>query len=720
MTDADLPRRLLATFVGELEEQIREMNAALLRLESAPGDAEALRTLFRSAHTVKGAARVAGVPAVERACDHLETLLAVVRSGERHLQDSDFALLFAAADALEESAGRIRAARPLEDGPLAALLPRLADAAGVEPDRVPPRGGTPDPGAAFPPAAVPPAAAPPRAAGGGAAAPIPADDTVRVAADKLDALLAVAGELRVLAGRAAVRAPLWDRLEDALRMRLFREAGANGGGLASLIRELDTLIAGGREDARVLGRVADDLSAGVRATRIRPFADIAEPLPRAVRDIAAASGKRIACRVEGRDVEADRLLVDALREPLLHLVRNAADHGIEPPAERAARGKPEQGTVSVSARLTAGRFIVEVSDDGAGVDEAALRAELRHRGRPAPASRDELTEALVAGGLSTRREAGEFSGRGVGLDVVRTAVERVGGSIDVSWRPGEGTTVRLDTPPSPAALRALLVAVGAHVFALPLGQVRRVLRVRADAVRTVEGRPTLPTDDGALPLLHLAAALGPPLAAGRVADLAPAVVLAAGGRDAVFLVDALLGDEEIFVRPLAHDAGVHMAGGGALLPSGRLALLLNPASLVQTAAGGRAGLEATAPPRAARILVVDDSITTRVLEQGVLESAGYRVATEPDGRAAWERLATESFDLVVADIEMPRMDGIELTRRIRGDASLAELPVILVTALGGEEDRRRGLDAGADAYIAKSSFDQATLLETVRQLLDTP
>jgi two-component system, chemotaxis family, sensor kinase CheA len=710
MTDGDFSRRLLATFIGELEERTRDMNAALLRLESAPGDADALRTLFRAAHTVKGAARVAGVPAVERACDHLETLLAGVRSGERRLHGADFALLFATADALEAAAHSLREARPLEDGPLATLLPRLAEAAGAEPDTAP----APDPasgrGVALPSAS----------AAGGAPPPIPAADTVRVAAEKLDALLAVAGELRVLAGRATARAPLWDRLEDALRMRLVRTRGANGDGLSALIRELDTLVAAGREDARLLARVADDLSAGVRATRVRPFAEIAEALPRAVRDVAAASGKRIVCRVEGRDVEADRLLVDALREPLLHLVRNAADHGIEPPAERAARGKPEQGTVSIRARLTGGRFVVEVDDDGAGVDEEALRGELRQQGRPAPASRDELTAVLLAGGLSTRSEAGEFSGRGVGLDVVRAAVERVGGSMEVSWRAGEGTTVRLDTPPSPAALRALLVRVGAHVFALPIGQVRRVLRVGPEAVRTVEGRPVLPTDDGALPLLHLAAALGPPLAPGPLADLSPALVVSAGGREAVFLVDELLGDEEIFVRPLAHEDGIHMAGGGALLPSGRLALLLNPASLVHAAAGARAALSATPPPPAARILVVDDSITTRALEQGVLEAAGYRVATEPDGRAAWERLATETFDLVVADIDMPRMGGLELTRRVRADAALAELPVILVTALGGEEDRRRGLEAGADAYITKSSFDQATLLETVRQLLGGP
>jgi two-component system, chemotaxis family, sensor kinase CheA len=510
-----------------------------------------------------------------------------------------------------------------------------------------------------------------------------------VQADRLDALLSAVGELMIATGRIMGRHGRQD------------------------------------EDARRLDQATDTMADLVNELRLRPFADACEALPRAVRDVAAAGGKQVQLEIDGQDVEADRIVVDALREPLLHLVRNAVDHGIEDAAERQRRGKPPTGTVRVAAALEAGRLSVTVSDDGSGLDEDAVRQALRERGRAAPAGPRELAAALLHGGFSTRREASAISGRGVGLDIVRAAVERIGGTVDLRWQPGAGTQFTLDCPPTPASIRALLVRVGPHTLAIPTVHVDRLRRVPSDELRSAEGRTVLPTGDGPVPVHALAALLGPPFEARPLAGAATVVLASAANRRAALVVDEVLDEDEIVVRPLdTARAAVPLAAGAAILPSGHVALVLAMGALLVAAvqAGTTIAPEvAGAPERPRRrVLVADDSITTRTLEQSVLEAAGYDVVTAVDGEDAWSRLDGEGADLVVADVEMPRMDGFALCRRIRASSRFAELPIVLVTGLESAADRARGLEAGADAYIVKSSFDQATLLDVVQQLTGEP
>ncbi|HSJ23668.1 MAG TPA: response regulator [Longimicrobiales bacterium] len=720
MSQDDLTARLRATFIDELDEQVRELNNALLRLEQQPGDAEAVRVLFRAAHTVKGAARVAGVPLVEHACHALESVFAAVRDRQRSLDDTDFALCFAVADALADAGGRLRQDVSLDDSPLATLLPRLLEAAQEPPagEAAAPssrRGAAPaadrtsaGPGGEDPPRWEPGPVGSTEAgdeavadadAGGttpaGEATDAPADvrpasraadEQVRVRADRLDDLLDAVGELIIATGRS--------------------------------------LAVHGRddEDARRLDAATSLISDVVHSLRLRPFGDICEALPRAVRDVAAAGGKEVALEISGEDVEADRMVMDALREPLLHLVRNAVDHGIETPTEREQQGKPRVGRIAVGAELAGGRLVVTVSDDGGGLDEEALKRSLQASGRRVPERRRELAEELLLGGITTRTEATSFSGRGVGIDLVRTAVERIGGAIDVRWQRGAGTTFRLECPPTPATLRALLFRMGPHTMAIPTTHVERLVRVRPGDVHQSEGRSLITHDGGAVPIHHLAALLGPPLEARDLDETRTAVLVSAGPRRAALVIDEAVAEEEIVVRPLeVNDDDVPHASGAAVLASGQVALLVSVAPLL--AAAGRAGT-GIAPGGASRrrtpqrrILVADDSITTRTLEQSVLESAGFAVTTAVNGEDAWQRLEADGADLLVADVEMPRMDGIALCRRIRASSRFAELPIVLVTGLGSAEDRARGLEAGADAYIVKSSFDQATLLETVQQLI---
>ncbi|HEX6307197.1 MAG TPA: response regulator [Longimicrobiales bacterium] len=688
MSSDDLTSRLRDTFVQELEEHVRQLNRGLLALEQKPGDEELIRSLFRSAHTIKGAARVADEPLVEDACHSMESIFAAVRGAREPLSGSDFALLFATCDALEEAAGRLRSGESLRGSALAALLPRLTALAGAAPPARAPTPPAPAPSAPAPPAPDP-AAPPVRAPSRTTPASTPeseAAELVRVRAGRLDELLSAVGELIIATGRIVERAGRGD------------------------------------ESARRLDQATDAVAEVVHRLRLRPFGDICESLPRAVRDAAAAEGKEVELRIDGADVEADRVVIDALRDPLLHLVRNAVAHGVESPDARERAGKPRQGLVRVAAELAGGRLHVIVSDDGAGLDEAAIRRKLRERREPEPRTREGLADALLRGGFTTRHEATGISGRGVGLDIVRAALENIGGAVGVEWSEGQGTTFRLECPPTPAVLRAVLVRLGAYLFALPTAHVERLRRVRMADLRSASGGTILPDQDGPIRILSLARLLGPPLEARPLDDTALVAIVRVGTRRAAFVVDEVVAEDEIVMRPLAAEPGaVPHAAGAAILPSGRVAVVLGAPSLLAAGLRTGAGLTPAAPVERERhrlrVLVADDSITTRTLEQSVLEAAGYEVVTAVNGEEAWEALDREGADALVADVEMPRMDGFALCRRVRSSERFRELPIVLVTGRESPEDRTRGLEAGADAYLVKSSFDQADLLGTLDQLI---
>lgn len=713
MSSEDLNRRLRATFVNELQDQVRLLNEGLLALEQDRTDPEALRTVFRAAHTVKGSARVIGLEPIESLCHALETRFAAAREGEAELTPGDFSLLFAVVDGLGESARQLRrGGEPDEDRLFDLRLALLGEAPPPDRSAAPPTRPPPTPASTDEPE-------PPEPSGRAGPAPAAPEERVRVEADRLEELLDAANELILVCGRIQSQQAKWRDIAERLSRAPSSLMDPRANGVASEVIRQARL---GRRNSRELNRITDEISTTVRELRMRRFGDICEGLPRAVRDIAAASGKEVRLELSGEEVRADRLVLDALREPLVQLSRNAVRHGIEPPEERERAGKTREGVLRIEAAITGGRFLVTVADDGSGIDTAALRERLQGRGQPQPADDRGLVPILLAGGVSTSQRADEISGRGVGLDIVRSALERVGGTVDIEWEPGEGTEFRLECPPSPATIRALLVCVGDHVIALPTLQIDRLVRVAASDVRVAEGRSMVAVDDRPIPLLSLGAALGPPFSPGALAGVGVAAVVSAGQKRAALLVDELLEEREIVVRPLDELRRARSKLiGGSLLPSGRVALVVAGSGLldgVDTATSvvpvGPAEREA---PRRSRVLVADDSITTRTLEQSVLEAAGYDVTTAVDGEDAWSRLRDESFDAVVSDIEMPRLDGFGLCERLRTSRRHAELPVILVTGRESEEDRARGLEAGADAYIQKSSFDQETLLSVLRELI---
>ena len=584
---------------------------------------------------------------------------------------------------------------------------------------------------------------------------------VRVPAEKLDALLAHSGELLVARRRVEARSEElaalrefvgrwraeWRAVEKPLRSltggdagggpaargaapplsrraaEAFRHAGDN---LGRLDRDLDRLATALAADDRQLDRAAALLDEEVRRVRMLPFAEACQGLERAARDVAHACGKQVEVVVEGGDVELDRSILEGLKDPLLHLVRNAVDHGLEPPDGRAEAGKPACGRVTVSAALRGAQVEVVVADDGRGIDLEALRAQARRRGLAEPADGGDLFRLIFLPGFSTAPTVTNISGRGVGLDVVKARLEDLHGAIDLTSEPGLGTRFTLAVPLTLTTLRALLVAAGGQVFAFATTNVVKLVRVGPGDFRPVQGREVLTLGGAPLPVASLAETLGLPEREPAEADARrPGLVVAAGERRMAFLVDELLAEQEVVVKGLgARIRRVRHASGATILPTGRVALVLNAAHLVRSALGrapavARAGVAAGPEARGARrrLLVVDDSVTTRTLEKSMLEAAGYEVATAVDGEAAWQLLQEQGVDLLISDVDMPRMDGFALTEAVRRSARLSGLPVILLTSLASERDRARGVEVGADAYIVKGAFDQKDLIETIEQLL---
>ncbi|MEO6528248.1 MAG: response regulator [Gemmatimonadaceae bacterium] len=732
MADDELIARLRSIFGEELGEQVQELNEHLLALEREPGGAAPLGGVFRVMHTLKGAARAAGVLQIESLCHLLESDLARARDAATPLGGAAIALLFEAADALADARERLASGTSLDSGPIDVVLehargrgdvaPRPSGAARAIP-LAPTPAPTPTPTLAQTPApAITPvsnAVQPP------AAAEVSRDELVRVGLHHVDAISNAAGEVSSLATVLGERADDLGNLRQRVRAQRERPEHRDDGSLAEIDREITRLLRRAGDDARTLSSISGRLTGTARRLRQRSLRELTETLPRVVRDVARDVGKLAQLIVSGEQVEADRIVVEALREPLLQLVRNAVDHGLETGAERLAAGKPEQGTIGISVTLRGDRLRVAIEDDGRGLDLTAIRRALAQRGRAVPADRAALQHAIFDEGLSTRTTTTTLSGRGVGLGIVRVAVERVGGTVEVSSVAGKSTTFVLEVPLSIATLRAVTVVVDGALFAIPSAFVSRVDRIQARRIARVDGRAMLTTGGAPVPVTTLAALLGPPFAEPAVDDSLQIVTVELGGRQLALVVDDLRDERELVLRPLEHggDAATAMTVGTALLGDGDVVLVLGVAVLL--------GDDSPRPtlampsqdrfdPGSRRVLVVDDSMTSRTLEQSVLAAAGYDVVTAVDGLEGWRVIERDDIALVISDVEMPHLDGIGLCERIRASERTASLPVILVTSLDQPEQRARGLEAGADAYVTKSGFDQDILLDTVRRLLGAP
>jgi len=559
--------------------------------------------------------------------------------------------------------------------------------------------------------------------------------SIRIDAARLDAVSGDVDQLVVGVSRRERRSRDLQRHERSLKetLRLLTQGvaearlpdGARPRALDDGLERLRSLgvelAQGAREGRRESDRerlLAHGLRSTLQALRMVPAEAALAALPPTVRELAAQLGKQVALRLVGGEVRLDRRVLDELKAPLLHLVRNALDHGIEAPADRRAAGKPEQALLEVRVEPRGDRVRLVVRDDGAGLSPERVRAAAVQRGVIGAEEAGRLPDAEAVRlaflpGVSTARTVTAVSGRGVGLDVVAEVVRRLGGSVDVTFEAGRGSAFVLDVPVAVAATTGLLFRAGGGAGLIPADAVERVLLVETKDLVSCAGQVSLSVEGEAVPYLGLAqvlgAADGPPGGGTSVA-----LLVAAGGKRAALAVDEVLGDAAIIVTPLGRRLATapHVAGA-AVLEDGRVVAVLNPAQLVGRV---RRAPAAGAVPRA-RIVVADDSLSTRAATKTLLEVAGYRVVPAADGEEALALARQWGCDLVVSDVQMPRLDGLELTRRLRADQRLAQVPVILVTSLGSPEDRAAGLEAGASGYLVKRDLLRGRLLELVRQLL---
>ncbi|RME50649.1 MAG: hybrid sensor histidine kinase/response regulator, partial [Caldilineae bacterium] len=597
--------------------------------------------------------------------------------------------------------------------------------------------------------------------------------SVRVATAKLDALFLQAEEMLAvkltLAQRAAELRDLlknlelehkdWEKLQKILPpLRRAIAAGSPDAPISlthrqladllhfldlshtrqtALTNALETLTRHLGHDQQSLGSKVDTLLDDMKQVLMLPFGQLLRIFPRMVRDMARAQNKEVELVIQGEEVEIDRRILEGLKDPLIHLVRNSVDHGLEPPDERQQAGKPRRGTVTLAvSQQSASKIELLVADDGGGIDVERVKAAAVREGHLTPSEAEALSEAdalalIFRSAVSTSPIVTELSGRGLGLAIVRERIEAMGGRVFVSTARHIGTTFQIILPVTLSTFRGILVACGGRQFVIPTLNVERVLRFRRSQLKRVENRDTLTVNGDVLSVVSLAGVLGlPPAPNGdRPAEFVPALILSGGGRRIVFTVDAIIREQEVLVKGLGRQlARVRNIAGATILGDGQAVPILHPADLLKSAVEvtttttpSYAGAPESAPETAERppasILVVEDSITSRTLLTNVLEAAGYRVKTAVDGVDAYTTLKTEPFDLIVSDIQMPRMDGFELTAKVRADPQLGHLPVVLVTSLSAPEDRERGIEVGADAYIMKSSFDQANLLEIVKRLI---
>ncbi|WP_114953454.1 hybrid sensor histidine kinase/response regulator [Sphingosinicella terrae] len=672
---SDLRAELLAAFEAELADHLGAIRAGLAEADAGRG--LDLRDVSRRAHSLKGAARAVEQPRTESLAHEMEALLLAVEAGERDLDEGAVEELRRLADAIEDSAGGGEAAAPAEAAAAAPAGQVRIQGAHVE----------------------------------------------RLAHTLHDLVSQVQEGASIAEGLEALQSELASLSGLAERVRAHDLARR----LARSLGDVERLR---REQARQLGnldRAAAELERDAEHILLLPLSTLLEGYERMVRDLASSQGKSAILVVEEAAGEADRRVLHALREPILHLLRNAVSHGIEPPSVRIRAGKPDQGRVTLAARLERGQLTIVVGDDGAGLDHRRIEARARAEGligRDDPRPSPEAIEALLfEQGFSTAASVDEVSGRGIGLSVVAEAVRRLHGNVAFVGDAGGGAAIRLTVPAAVTRQTLLLVEAGGETFGLPAGAVAQVLRLGADQIERSEGGEWLPLEGGAAPVQSLAALLG--LAPGASDDPThPALVLRVGPRRIVLVVDALHEVGSIVVGdPTAIAAPVPLVYGTALVDDAVVLVLSPDALMTRTgrAPGGSALVRPDAAERKARqtILVVDDSITTRTLEKSILEAQGYAVRISVDGLAAleWLRGGIEPVDLVVADVEMPRMDGFALLTAIRNDPALKAIPVVMMTSRNSPDDIERGLELGADAYVTKQAFDQGELISVIRQLI---
>ncbi|MGF0239619.1 hybrid sensor histidine kinase/response regulator [Rhodococcus sp. IEGM1300] len=750
---------LLELFSLEAEAQTQVLSAGLLALERNPTQADQLESCMRAAHSLKGAARIVGVDAGVSVAHVMEDCLVSAQEARLYLRPEHIDALLQGTDLLMRIATPTQAPAPADIEAYVALMARLLDPSAVPAPVIAPvmaelklEAPTPQPIPQSSPSADPaiaetlaaePARNVKRTTENG-------ERVLRVTAERLNSLLDLSSKSLVETLRLKPHLATMQRLKrmqsNSLRalenlnahlkeQTLSLEAqealddarrllGESQHLLAEKNSELDEFAWQASQRAQVLYDTA-------LACRMRPFADVLSGQTRMVRDLGRTLGKQVRLEIEGEKTQVDRDVLEKLEAPLTHLLRNAVDHGIESPEQRLSAGKPAEGLIRLRASHQAGLLVLELSDDGNGVDLEKVRRSIVERQlspveTAAQLSEEELLTFLFLPGFSLRDTVTEVSGRGVGLDAVQHMVRQLRGAVVLEQTAGEGSRFHLEVPLTLSVVRSLVVEVGDEAYAFPLAHIERMCDLEPADIIQVEGRQHFWHEGRHVGLVAASQLLQRPTSPNSQQTLKVVVIRE---RDAIYgvAVERFIGERTLVVLPLDERLGkVQDISAGALLDDGSVVLivdvedmlrsvdkLLNTGRLERIARHANQAVEAARK----RILVVDDSLTVRELQRKLLLNRGYDVAVAVDGMDGWNALRSEDFDLLITDIDMPRMDGIELVSLLRRDSRLQSLPVMVVSYKDREEDRRRGLDAGADYYLAKASFHDDALLDAVVELI---
>jgi two-component system, chemotaxis family, sensor histidine kinase and response regulator WspE len=732
---------LFDLFRLEAEEQVRALQNGLIELESGAATATTLEALMRAAHSLKGAARIVGLDAIVNLTHVVEDRFVAAQKGQL-LDAAEVDRMLTATDWLarlqvvpeHETAAWFESNAPAIEAFTATfaqeVAPQIAQASSAE------RPETPVPTAQAPAGREPEPAGP---AQDDAEEDIFAQHTpgeqrshqrhIRITAEQFDRIMSMASETLVASRTLAGYANQFERTRRVIAraIQTLEDLQSLPAAKISAMRELDRLTLGMAVDvaefdqiARAHERTAEDLYRNVLAGRLRPFSEGIRAASRLVRDTSRELGKQVRLEVLGESTRVDRDILERLEAPISHLITNAIDHGIETPEERVAHGKPAEAWLRIHARHENGRLVITVRDDGRGVDPGELRERIVSRGlvtrdTAAGLSDAELLEFLFLPGFSTRESVNSVSGRGVGLNVVQSMVQEAGGSVVVHSEPRVGTGFRLTLPVTRSVVRVIRIQVEGELYAVPLVRIDRVAHLEPVPSSDPAAPPTVEFQGANAPVVPLGPLLGlssRPLPSGAVP------VLLCGGL--AFAVDQLVDEIELPVRRLDSRLGkIPGVSAASLDENGVPLLILDVEDLIQTALGRPSSTEreTRSESSAPHILVVDDSHTVREMERRLLVRAGYQVTTAQNGQEAWNLLRLNDYDLLISDIDMPQMNGIELVTKVRENPRLARMPVIILSYKAREEDRRRGLDAGADFYLTKGDFQNENFRQAVVDLI---
>ncbi|MDK2955642.1 MAG: two-component system, chemotaxis family, sensor histidine kinase and response regulator WspE [Desulfovibrionales bacterium] len=750
--ESELDTSMLELFRVEAEGNAQVLSTGLVELEAAGASPERVEPLMRAAHSIKGAARIVGLANAVGLAHAMEDALSAAQHGERTLSSNDIDLLLKGTDVLAQLSKTPAEKLPALTVELAPRMEELGQAirSGEAPaaqhliaeyavsEEKEPAEPTESAAPTQPPAAAPSVAE--------------TDGVVRISARNLSQLMALSGETLVETSRLTPFSESLLQIKnkqremagflEAMQERLERDDFAGLGkilnqaahGLSQCRRNLVEHI----EDFDIFVRRSDNLHNRlhnhVLAGRMRPFGDGVHGFPRLIRDIAKSLNKKAVLKIKGKDTQVDRDILDRLEAPLNHILRNAVDHGLETPEERREAGKPELGVITLEARHSAGMLAVTVSDDGRGMDPERIRSKVIAKGMASEEmarqmNRAELMEFLFLPGFTTTDTVTEISGRGVGLDVVHTMIQEVGGNVRAESTPGKGMTFSMQMPLTLSVLRTLLVEVSGQPFALQLTRLDRILNLPFDEVRMVEDKQYFVLEGSNIGLVHAAQILELPMQQTET-DFHRIVVISDRMNRYGLAVDRFLGERALVVTPVDSRLGkIQDVYAVARLWDGSPVFILDVEDLVRSVDGlikgkrlAKLGLsKAERQSSAAKnILVVDDSLTVREVERKLLENAGFSVQTAVNGMDGLNTARLDSFDLIITDVDMPRMNGVELVRKIKADPELAATPIMIVSYKDRQEDRLAGLDAGADYYLTKGSFHDETLLQAVYDLIGEP